>query len=78
MTVQTIPTIEEMTAAQRVELMEELWKAMSQMPEEVESPAWHGDILRERERALASGEIEYMDWEEAKIYVRQRTTDRQK
>lgn len=76
MTVQTIPAIEDMTAAQRVELMEELWKVMSRTPEEVEPPDWHRQILEERERALASGEIEYMDWEEAKVYIRQRTINR--
>lgn len=76
MTVQTIPAIEDMTAAQRVELMEELWKVMSRAPEEVEPPDWHRQVLEERERALASGEIEYMDWEEAKVYIRQRTINR--
>ena len=76
MTVQTIPAIEDMTAAQRVELMEELWKVMSRTPGEVEPPDWHRQVLEERERALASGEIEYMDWEEAKVYIRQRTINR--
>ena len=78
MSVQTIPAIEDMTPTQRVELMEELWKAMSRRPEEIEPPDWHRQVLEERERALASGEIEYMDWEEAKTYIRQRTTDRPK
>ena len=76
MTVQTIPAIEDMTGAQRVELMEELWKVMSRTPEEVEPPDWHRQVLEERERALANGEIEYMDWEEAKADIRQRTIDR--
>ena len=69
MNVQTIPSIEEMTAAQRVELMEELWKVMSQRPEEVESPDWHREVLEERELALANGEIEFVDWEEAKAGI---------
>lgn len=76
MTVQTIPAIEDMTGAQRVELMEELWKVMSRTPEEVEPPNWHRQVLEERERALANGEIEFMDWEEAKADIRQRTIDR--
>lgn len=58
--------------------MEELWKVMRRTPEEIEQPDWHRQVLEERERALASGEIEYMDWEEAKVYIRQRTTDRPK
>lgn len=67
-----------MTPAQKVELMEALWKNMSRNPEEVESPDWHRQVLEERERALASGEIEFMDWEEAKAYIRKRTIDRTK
>jgi len=47
-------------------------------PEEVEPPDWHRQVLEECERALASGEIEYMDWESAKVYIRQKTTDRLK
>ncbi|MBC7899695.1 MAG: addiction module protein [Saprospiraceae bacterium] len=78
MRVQTIPTIEEMTPSQRVELMEELWKAMSRRPEEIESPDWHRDVLKERERALAKGEIGFIDWEDAKAEIRRRTIDRAK
>ena len=67
-----------MTAAQKVELMEALWKALSLKPEEVTPPEWHGDVLKERERALASGEIEYMDWEDAKAFINERTMNRHK
>ena len=58
--------------------MEELWKVMRCTPEEVEPPDWHRQVPEERERALASGEIDYMDWEEAKVYIRQKTADRLK
>lgn len=78
MTVQTIPAIEDMTPAQKIELMEALWKNMSRNPDEVESPDWHRQVLEERERALANGENEFMDWEEAKNYIRKRTIDRVK
>ena len=75
MTVQTIPTIEEMTPGQRAELLEELWKVMSRRPEDIEVPDWHLQILEERERALAKGETEFVDWEDAKMYIRERTID---
>ena len=78
MTVQTIPTIEEMTPSQRVELMEELWKAMSRRPEDIEAPEWHLRVLEERERALANGETAFVDWEDAKLYIRERTIGRRK
>lgn len=67
-----------MTGTQRVELMEALWKVMRRNPEEVESPDWHREVLEERERALASGETEFIDWEDAKVYIRERTIDRLK
>lgn len=70
MTVQTIPTIEEMTGAQRVELMEELWKAMSKRPEDIEVPERHRRILEERRAAVERGKIEYIDWEDAKRQIR--------
>jgi hypothetical protein len=78
MTVQTIPPIEEMTQQQRVDLMEELWKAMSLHPEGIPSPDWHLEVLEERERALANGEDEFIDWEEAKEYIRLNTTGKQR
>jgi len=73
MTVQTIPTIEEMTPTQRVELMEELWKAMSRKPDEIESPAWHGEELKRREEALKNGTDSFITLEEAEAYIRKRT-----
>jgi Putative addiction module component len=73
MTVQTIPAIEDMTASQRAELMEELWKAMSRNPKDIEPQDWHRQVLEERELALANGEDEFIDWEDAKEYIRQKT-----
>lgn len=70
MTVQTVPAIEDMTPTQRVELMEELWKAMSKLPEVYEPPERHRRILEERRGAVERGEIDYIDWEDAKRQIR--------
>jgi hypothetical protein len=70
MTVQTIPTIEEMTPTQRAELMEELWKAMSRESEDRDPPERHKRILEERHAQVEKGEVDYIDWEEAKIQIR--------
>ena len=64
MFVQTIPAIKDMTPVQRVELMEELWMAMSKQPEVYEVPERHRRILEERRAAVERGETEYIDWEE--------------
>lgn len=66
MEVRTIPAIEEMTPAQRVELMEELWRVMSKSPSESEPPAWHNTVLEERRQAVMNGEVEYLDFDDVK------------
>ncbi len=49
-----------MTAAQQVELMEALWKSMSEINLNNEPPDWHGQYLEDREQALANGEDEFV------------------
>jgi hypothetical protein len=73
MSVQTIPPIEEMTASQRAELMEELWKVMSRRPEEVEPPEWHRRVLAEREEDLKSGKDRFITLDEAEALIRAKT-----
>jgi hypothetical protein len=78
MTVQTIPAIEDMTPSQRADLMEDLWNAMSRNPKDIEPPDWHRKVLEERELALANGEDEFIDWEDAKRYIQQKTVGAEK
>lgn len=72
MSVQTIPAIEDMTASQKVELTEALWKNMS-LKGESESPDWHGEVLRQREEALKNGTDLFISLEEAEARIRERT-----
>ena len=55
MTVQTIPEIDEMTAAQQIELMEALWKNMSERNLNCHPPEWHRQYLEDRGKSLAEG-----------------------
>lgn len=55
MAVQTIPEIDEMTAADQIDLMEALWKSMSKRRSNSEPPEWHVDYLNDREKAVAEG-----------------------
>lgn len=55
MTIQTIPEINEMTAEQQIELMEALWKNMSQKNLNGDPPDWHLNYLEDRETAIAEG-----------------------
>lgn len=53
-------------------MMEELWADLSRDESQVESPAWHGDVLRERAEAVKSGKEVFEDWEDAKRELRKR------
>ncbi len=64
-----------MTAAQRVELMEALWKIMSANTRDVEPPEWHAQVLEARERAIADGKTSFIDWNEAKAEIFRKTID---
>ncbi len=70
MTVQTIPEIDEMTAAQQLELMEALWKSMSERNLNSTPPDWHRDYLEDREKALANGEDEFISLDELEADLR--------
>ena len=66
--------LNEMTAEEKVQAMESLWQSLSADPTTVESPAWHEEELRERERKVASGESKFIDWEQAKTDIRRQTS----
>ena len=53
--------IKEMSVEEKISTMEEIWDALCNQGK-IESPDWHGDILRAREQ---SGETP-MNWAEAK------------
>ena len=66
--------LDEMTVEDKLQTMEALWESLSADPAAIESPAWHEEELRERERKIASGEAEFIDWEKAKAGIRRRTS----
>lgn len=69
----TLP-LSEMTLEEKLQAMEALWEDLSRNPDNLESPAWHEDVLREREERLASNEASVMDWEQAKAHIRSRAS----
>jgi len=50
--------------------MEELWSDCSSPQEELEMPAWHRNVLKEREQAIKDGTESFISWEEAKTILR--------
>jgi hypothetical protein len=46
--------------------MEALWADLSREEAKLDSPAWHGLILRETERLVRDGKAKLSDWQAAK------------
>jgi hypothetical protein len=63
--------LQEMTTPDKLRLMEALWQNLSNTDSEVDSPAWHGEVLLERDRLIDSGEESFIDWETAKKQLRE-------
>ena len=57
-----------MSTPDKLRLMEDLWTDLSK--KEFSSPAWHGEVLAERDRLISSGEEKFEDWETAKRRLR--------
>jgi len=64
--------IEKMSRTEKLQAMEIIWADLSKAEAEVESPAWHADVLRETEARVAAGQERIADWETAKRELRKR------
>ena len=62
--------LSKLTLAQKLDLMEALWEDLAKNEKTLESPSWHEEVLRDREKALADGAAIVSDWEEAKERIR--------
>ena len=64
--------IREMSRQEKLQAMHALWENLVQEDEAVESPAWHGDALKETEARVQAGTERVWDWEAAKDELRRR------
>jgi len=62
----TIAEIKKMPVNQRMILIEEIWDTLSHDDIDIESPAWHKQILDERLDLINSGKAEYLSIEQLK------------
>jgi len=65
--------IEQMSVAERLEAMERLWASMSRDPAQVESPAWHGEVLMKRLAKVEAGKGEFLTVTQLKKRLSKRT-----
>ena len=68
----TTVDIAAMSVSEKLKLMETLWDSLCapQSAATAELPAWHGQVLDDRMRRLASGEEPVAPWKEAKDRIR--------
>lgn len=66
--------IDQMTIAEKLRIMEELWDDLRTRAEGVPVPQWQKDLLDERERLIETGEAQLSDWETAKKRITEQTS----
>jgi len=64
--------IDKMSRAEKLQTMEALWTDLSRDDSDIESPAWHQDVLKETEHRASSGLEQPIDWKSAKEELRKR------
>ena len=68
-----IEQIHQMPFHEKLLVMEAIWDDISREEQNLEVPQWHKDILDERERMVADGKAQFIDWEEAKKQIKAAT-----
>ena len=62
--------LDQLTTADKIRTMEYLWDDLCRHTDEVPSPAWHADVLSQREQSVAGGSATFRDWEAEKSKIR--------
>jgi hypothetical protein len=71
---EAILPLSQMSVAEKLRAMEAIWADLSRDETQLESPAWHGDVLHDRDERVKSGKESFMDWETAKKQLRDKLT----
>jgi len=62
--------IKQLSPKEKLMAIEAIWGDLLASREQVESPKWHQEALKETEARVAAGLEEPMDWEHAKAKLR--------
>jgi hypothetical protein len=62
--------IEKMTAVERLQAIEQLWESLTDCPERVNSPAWHGEVLAGRKQRAEQGEAVFLTLDQLRQRLR--------
>jgi hypothetical protein len=64
--------IDRLSRVEKLRVMEAIWADLSREESLTESPAWHKDALAETARRRKAGQVQLLDWEDAKTKLRKR------
>jgi len=62
--------LEKMSVEEKLQAMESLWDDLCSKAGAICSPAWHEDVLADRDAMQERGDDETEDWEVAKMNIR--------
>ena len=65
-----------LSLAEKLDLMESLWADLTRDEKKLESPAWHENVLRDREEALQAGKVTISNWESDKKRIKKNVSCR--
>lgn len=61
-----ISELKKMSTSERLQAMEALWDSFLYENNEIETPDWHGEILRDRKEKIANGTAKFISLSELK------------
>jgi putative addiction module component (TIGR02574 family) len=59
-------SLDDLSVAEKVQLLERIWENLCQESGDVRSPEWHKEVLDERRRRLEDGSVTVSSWTDAK------------
>ena len=65
--------IHQLPLREKLLVMEAIWDDIFGEEQNLEVPQWHKEVLDERERLLAEGKAQFVDWEDAKRQINEAT-----
>jgi Putative addiction module component len=68
----SIAELRQLPAEEKLRIIEILWQDLASADEPIPSPDWHEGELRKTEAEFVGGQLETLDWEEAKRELRAR------
>ena len=64
--------LDKMSKVEKLQIMEQIWEDLIRNKQEIDSPDWHKEILKERELAVKEGRELFVPWAEAKKRLREK------